>query len=564
MRTRILLIAVMGVIAPAFASAPASARPVESFIPPVDGPIDERFDPPETRYGPGHRGIDYVVPSGTRVRAAGSGTVYFAGSVAGNLAVTIDHGNGLHSTYSILERIEVETGEAVDQGRFIGAAGRAHPGESSGLHFGVKLHGEYVDPLDYLGATDVSRAIHLAPLVDSLETELPQEPALAFDGAGSHVRSCRPQRDLSGRPPAPSDNVAVSVAGIGSRTAGEPNATIYEAGNGPQRLGYSPARTYKFSYRSTHGRRLHERYESRDTFGDIKNAAARLRRLLVEIAKRHPGRSVDLFAHSQGGLVARVMLAHMADSFDSRLPRVEHLVTYGAPHEGAPLAGEARELERTVTGPFVLDRLAELGGGRVPDARSVAVHQLAPGSSLLRRVAAEDVTFGTRVLALAMPHDVVVPATSARYAGETSRVLSPRGLNGHDTVVSSDQARALSYAFLRDAPASCPAAWDEVGLLTGGAIARLEDGLSVAYRAAEGAVLGRVRAAIGVLRRGFSGTARASAEAAATTARRIAKPLGSGADMVGAAGRWVLENTVPGGRLVRWVLESPWWEPARP
>src|ERR671910_489354 len=70
---------------------PDPARPW--LVPPVDGVIGRRFQAPRTDWGPGHRGIDYLLPSaeGVSVRAAASGRVKFGGQVAGFLAVTIQH-----------------------------------------------------------------------------------------------------------------------------------------------------------------------------------------------------------------------------------------------------------------------------------------------------------------------------------------------------------------------------------------------------------------------------------------------------------------------------------------
>lgn len=142
---------------------PASASGTWTW--PVVGPIIRGFDPPDTPFGSGHRGIDIAAPIGTIVRAPAAGVVSFSGSVGGHLFVTVDHGGGLLSTASFLSERLVRKGDAVIQGQPIGRSGGGHPGDlEANLHFGVRLLGTYVDPLDYLRPASVVDLIRLAPI----------------------------------------------------------------------------------------------------------------------------------------------------------------------------------------------------------------------------------------------------------------------------------------------------------------------------------------------------------------------------------------------------------------
>lgn len=437
--------------------------------------------------------------AGTPVRAAGSGRVSWAGSVAGNLAVTIDHGEGLETTYSVLSRIDVIEGSRVSEGEFLGLAGSSHKGNAGDLHFGVKFEDEYVDPLDHLGPADVSGAIHLAPLVEDERDELPHELTLAHEGAGALARPCEEPAPLVEKPSPPNDNVAVAIAGVGSYTDEGTNAKIFERGNGPIALGYSKKKVFRFSYAGIESRDLHKSYSPVDTWVNIHESALKLKALLIRLRDRFPHADVDLFAHSQGGLVARAMLEYLADSYDPRLPRVEHLVTYGTPHRGTPLAALPADLEgTTLTGRFFVDAISDRAADSraIPDPGSESVDQMRPDSEFLEQLASEDVAYGTRVLALAMPHDVIVPADRALYPGKLGRVLSPEGLNGHDSVVASRRGRSIAYSFLRDAPVSCRGNWDEWGATIGGAIGWAQGMIADLYSTLETAgVLRAVRAA---------------------------------------------------------------------
>jgi pimeloyl-ACP methyl ester carboxylesterase len=335
---------------------PAKAQPFRPLIPPVDAPIDRRFEAPRSDYGRGHRGIDYGVPAGTDVRAAAAGRVTFAGRVAGNRAVTIDHGGGLETTYSILGGINVVVGRQVDQGRWIGQVGEEHTGAESGLHFGVKLHGDYVDPENFLASMDVGRAIHLAPLVETYREEWPDVASKTRET--EFLKDCTVHAPPRQRPPAPNDNVAIAIAGINTQTRSGRGPVIYDDWL-TRNLGYRPNRTYEFSYRGIGGPGLHRRYDYEDTYGDLVEAAGRLRDLVVEVSRRHPKRGVDLMAHSQGGIVARIFLERFSDSSNSALPRIEHLVTFATPHDGAPLADAPRSLDdHTLTGRWLNDALS--------------------------------------------------------------------------------------------------------------------------------------------------------------------------------------------------------------
>lgn len=123
------------------------------------------FDPPDSPYGSGHRGIDIAAPAGSVAVAPADGTVAFAGPVGGRLFLTIDHGGGVESTFSWVAALEVRRGDVVRQGQPMARTGGGHTGDLiPNLHFGVRLDDSYVDPLAYLAPIDVSALIRLAPL----------------------------------------------------------------------------------------------------------------------------------------------------------------------------------------------------------------------------------------------------------------------------------------------------------------------------------------------------------------------------------------------------------------
>ena len=160
------IIVALAVLMPAIATGSGSAATSAAggWTWPVVGPVIQAFDPPETPYGSGHRGIDIAAEVGTTIVAPADGTVSFAGPIGGYLFVTIDHGGGLSSTYSWLSAKLIRKGDRVLHDQPIALTGWGHPGAPiPHLHLGVKLDGAYVDPLSYLGPVSLASFVRLAP-----------------------------------------------------------------------------------------------------------------------------------------------------------------------------------------------------------------------------------------------------------------------------------------------------------------------------------------------------------------------------------------------------------------
>ena len=113
--------------------------------------VVRHFDPPAHNWLPGHRGVDLRTTVGAGVRAAGSGRVTYAGTLAGRGVVTVDHG-ALRTTYEPVEAL-VEPGQQVRAGETIGhiATGTGHCGSGRCLHLGLRRGREYLDPMLLLG-----------------------------------------------------------------------------------------------------------------------------------------------------------------------------------------------------------------------------------------------------------------------------------------------------------------------------------------------------------------------------------------------------------------------------
>lgn len=132
------------------ATAFALVGPV-TYQAPVPGPVLRPFVAPVSQYGAGHRGVDLGASTGEVVRAAGPGTVSFAGYVAGRGLVVIVHADGISTEYEPL-RPAAQAGQEVVGGAPIGRVDGTHGACQPGgcLHWGARRAGAYFDPLTLL------------------------------------------------------------------------------------------------------------------------------------------------------------------------------------------------------------------------------------------------------------------------------------------------------------------------------------------------------------------------------------------------------------------------------
>jgi murein DD-endopeptidase MepM/ murein hydrolase activator NlpD len=148
------------------ASAEVRATPREGapHAVPVGGELVAPWDAPEDRpFAPGHRGLDVAAPPGTPVRASAPGTVSFAGSVAANRTVSVDHAGGVRTSYSYLGTIDVGRGDVVALGDIIGTIGTGHPDDDlpPHVHLSARRSDVYFDPVELYVGTSYSDLVEL-------------------------------------------------------------------------------------------------------------------------------------------------------------------------------------------------------------------------------------------------------------------------------------------------------------------------------------------------------------------------------------------------------------------
>jgi murein DD-endopeptidase MepM/ murein hydrolase activator NlpD len=142
-------------LAASLALAPVSADPVGVWPLQPRPQVVQGFDPPDSPYGAGHRGVDLLGTVGQPVLAALPGTITYAGALAGRGVVVVDHGT-TRTTYEPVTAT-VAVGTLVPAGARIGTLELAgsHCFPRACLHWGW-IEGEtYLDPLRLVGAGPV-------------------------------------------------------------------------------------------------------------------------------------------------------------------------------------------------------------------------------------------------------------------------------------------------------------------------------------------------------------------------------------------------------------------------
>jgi hypothetical protein len=478
--------------------ASAQTRSPVIYVPPVDAPVHDPFRAPATPYGPGHRGIEYDTAPGTSVTSSAPGTVAFAGPVAGRRWVTIDHADGVRTTYGPLDRIDVAAGQSVDGGSPIGTTdGR--------LLFTARVGGNYIDPALLL--TTEPGKVRLVPE----PAVLPSYPsssfgigdifsadtiAAALSWGGDRAREqidavygatpvpfvlhsvdalvdwrARQEHCTSGGAtvsPPPGRRFAILVGGLGSSSD---NAAVDDVDT--TTLGYDARDVVRFSYAG--GRIPSTRpvsaeldgiattpYQPADTSGDLDVAGRRLANLLEQaVAAAPPSTTVDVYAHSQGGLVVRLALAGLAARNPDVLRRIGVVITLATPNQGAELAGLLEAVTRAPFAGEAIDAAGALAGSEL-HSDDPALAQLAPGSDLLRRLAAQPPPAGPSYVSIAAQGDAVVPSPDAHLHGAENVIVPVFGFDSHGELPGSAPAtREMSLA-LAGLPPSCESASDAV------------------------------------------------------------------------------------------------------
>ncbi|WP_232524839.1 M23 family metallopeptidase [Nocardioides mangrovicus] len=169
----------------------STAAPGPGPVPVGQGawPLDPRpavvrgFDPPDSPYGRGHRGVDLQGRLGQAVRTSLAGTVTFASGLGGRGVVVVDHG-AVRTTYEPVTAL-VHVGDTVARGQPIGTLQllASHCAPRACLHWGLLQGSTYLDPLLLVGGEPV-RLLPLQAGATSATRAAPVRGSSTATGAG--------------------------------------------------------------------------------------------------------------------------------------------------------------------------------------------------------------------------------------------------------------------------------------------------------------------------------------------------------------------------------------------
>jgi hypothetical protein len=223
-----------------------------------------------------------------------------------------------------------------------------------------------------------------------------------------------------------SGHLLMAVGGID--TAGAPDEPTF--GLDTRALGYRDGEVRYFSYAPDGGA-----YRARQTHGDLQRAGLRLAEQLKQAQREHPGREVDLIAHSQGGVVVDVFLQDYYDAADPAYPPIGTIVTLSSPHEGAPLATAAADWRASPVGRALVEA-AEERLPVAPSSSATSVRQLDEHSRFLRDLWDDRLPEHVDFTTIGASDDVLVPATQVDVPDATKVVVDVGGglLDDHTNI----------------------------------------------------------------------------------------------------------------------------------
>jgi hypothetical protein len=205
-------------------------------------------------------------------------------------------------------------------------------------------------------------------------------------------------------------------------------------------------------------------YGRDDSSRNLSGRGERLADLLTDVADRSPHAMVDLYAHSQGGLVTReaLQVLRRRPGGDLVIDRLGLVATLATPHQGADLASVSVAVTASLDTSVALRVAGSITDATLhPDGTNIA--DLARGSAHLQELAANGLPPGPDYLTLGARGDLVVTDARSRLPGARHVTLPGFGPSIHSDLVDQPATTRELALGLAGLPPTCEGLWELLG-----------------------------------------------------------------------------------------------------
>jgi murein DD-endopeptidase MepM/ murein hydrolase activator NlpD len=243
-----------------------------------------------------------------------------------------------------------------------------------------------------------------------------------------------------------SGHMLLDVGGITTARSAPDEAS---SGIDVAKLGYRTSEVAEFSYKP-HS----DLYTKGDTYEDLIVAALAMRDQLQIMQQEHPGREVDLIAHSQGGVVIDVFLQYVYKASDPRYPPIGSVVTLSSPHRGAPSATAGAKIRSGLPGRALADGIDRLPLP-IPPTDALSVQQVAESSDLMKHLWDHKLPEQIDYTSIGSPFDYVVPGNQTQVPGATNVMVPVYSADAHSAIATDPRALQVVRSALERRPPPC-------------------------------------------------------------------------------------------------------------
>jgi hypothetical protein len=277
-------------------------------------------------------------------------------------------------------------------------------------------------------------------------------------------------------PPVPAGRrVAVLVGGLDSTSD---HAAIGRLAT--DELGYEPGMVVGFSYAGGRtpgsfagvstdltpelGGLAVNDYGRTDSSRDLARRGELLADLLSDVAQRLPDAHIDVYGHSQGGVVARhaLQVLEHREGGPEVIDRLGLVATIASPHQGADLAAMSEAISGSLVGSATL-WVADSVSGSTLHPRGTNLSLLSPGSDHLTRLAGSGLPDGPHYLSIGSRGDLAVTEARSRLPGARHATVPGFGPSIHSDVLDQPGTTRELALGLAGLPPTCESLWEFLG-----------------------------------------------------------------------------------------------------